>query len=81
MTGGLACIFICLSVNRFGRRGMLLLSAIITGLSSLLLLALTQCMSHPHLVHQPDISLVAFGNYYWLKRAFTALFRAEEQDL
>lgn len=47
VTGALACIFICLSVNRFGRRGMLLLSAIITGLSSLLLLALTQCTSHP----------------------------------
>ncbi|XP_037312067.1 putative solute carrier family 22 member 31 [Pungitius pungitius] len=42
ITGALACIFICLSVNHFGRRGMLLLSAIITGLSSLLLLALTQ---------------------------------------
>uniref|UniRef100_A0A3Q3JWC5 Solute carrier family 22 member 31 n=1 Tax=Monopterus albus TaxID=43700 RepID=A0A3Q3JWC5_MONAL len=42
ITGALACIFICLSVNRLGRRGMLLLSAIITGLSSLLLLALTQ---------------------------------------
>nr|XP_019935217.1 PREDICTED: putative solute carrier family 22 member 31 [Paralichthys olivaceus] len=42
ITGVLACIFICLSVNRFGRRGILLLSAIITGLSSLLLLALTQ---------------------------------------
>ncbi|XP_042275670.1 putative solute carrier family 22 member 31 [Thunnus maccoyii] len=42
ITGALACIFICLSVNRFGRRGMLLLCAIITGLSSLLLLALTQ---------------------------------------
>lgn len=48
MMGALACIFICLSVNHFGRRGMLLLSAIITGLSSLLLLALTQCMLHPH---------------------------------
>uniref|UniRef100_A0A8D3BIW3 Solute carrier family 22 member 31 n=1 Tax=Scophthalmus maximus TaxID=52904 RepID=A0A8D3BIW3_SCOMX len=41
-TGALACIFICLTVNHFGRRGILLLSAIITGLSSLLLLALTQ---------------------------------------
>ncbi|KAM9860716.1 putative solute carrier family 22 member 31 [Aulostomus maculatus] len=41
ITGTLACIFICLSVNHFGRRGMLLLSAIITGISSLLLLALT----------------------------------------
>lgn len=42
LTGALACIFICLSVDHFGRRGMLLLSAIVTGLSSLLLLALTQ---------------------------------------
>ncbi|XP_068568910.1 putative solute carrier family 22 member 31 [Cebidichthys violaceus] len=42
ITGALACIFICLSVDHFGRRGMLLLSAIVTGLSSLLLLALTQ---------------------------------------
>nr|XP_046245512.1 putative solute carrier family 22 member 31 [Scatophagus argus] len=41
-TGALALVFICLSVNHFGRRGMLLLSAIVTGLSSLLLLALTQ---------------------------------------
>nr|XP_057944745.1 putative solute carrier family 22 member 31 [Doryrhamphus excisus] len=41
-TGALACVFICFTVNHFGRRGMLLLSAIITGLSSLLLLALTQ---------------------------------------
>ncbi|CAL1603754.1 unnamed protein product [Knipowitschia caucasica] len=41
LTGALACVFICLSVNHFGRRGMLLLTAIITGLSSLLLLALT----------------------------------------
>ncbi|KAJ7986036.1 hypothetical protein DPEC_G00346650 [Dallia pectoralis] len=42
LTGALACVYVCLSVNRFGRRGALLLSAIITGLSSLLLLALTQ---------------------------------------
>lgn len=42
LTGALACIFLCVSVDRFGRRGMLLLAAIITGLSSLLLLALTQ---------------------------------------
>ncbi|ROJ36097.1 Solute carrier family 22 member 17 [Anabarilius grahami] len=45
LTGALACIFLCVSVDRFGRRGMLLLSAIVTGLSSLLLLALTQCKS------------------------------------
>ncbi|KAJ8247316.1 hypothetical protein GJAV_G00244910 [Gymnothorax javanicus] len=42
LTGALACVLICVSVDRIGRRGVLLLSAIITGLSSLLLLALTQ---------------------------------------
>ncbi|KAG7483152.1 solute carrier family 22 member 31 [Solea senegalensis] len=42
ITGALACVFICVTVDRFGRRGILLLSAIITGLSSLVLLALTQ---------------------------------------
>ncbi|KAI7813812.1 putative solute carrier family 22 member 31 [Triplophysa rosa] len=42
LTGALACIFLCMTVDRFGRRGILLLSAILTGLSSLLLLALTQ---------------------------------------
>ncbi|KAJ3593883.1 hypothetical protein NHX12_006217, partial [Muraenolepis orangiensis] len=40
-TGALSCLFLCLTVNRFGRRGILLLTAIVTGLSSLLLLALT----------------------------------------
>ncbi|KAJ1083921.1 hypothetical protein NDU88_004076 [Pleurodeles waltl] len=38
----LACIFLCVTVDRFGRRGILLLCAILTGISSLLLLALTQ---------------------------------------
>ncbi|KAM4630556.1 putative solute carrier family 22 member 31 [Polymixia lowei] len=42
LTGALGCLFLCLSVNHFGRRGILLLSAIVTGLSSLILLALTQ---------------------------------------
>ncbi|XP_030621026.1 putative solute carrier family 22 member 31 [Chanos chanos] len=42
LTGALACIFLCLSVDRFGRRGILLLTAIVTGISSLVLLALTQ---------------------------------------
>ncbi|CAL8246992.1 unnamed protein product [Lota lota] len=43
LTGALSCLFLCLTVNHFGRRSILLLSAIITGLSSLLLLALTLC--------------------------------------
>uniref|UniRef100_W5K584 Solute carrier family 22 member 31 n=1 Tax=Astyanax mexicanus TaxID=7994 RepID=W5K584_ASTMX len=40
--GALACVFLCVLVDRVGRRGILLLTAIVTGLSSLLLLALTQ---------------------------------------
>ncbi|XP_061101052.1 putative solute carrier family 22 member 31 [Conger conger] len=42
VTGALACVLLCVCVDRVGRRGVLLLSAIVTGLSSLLLLALTQ---------------------------------------
>ncbi|XP_026863217.2 putative solute carrier family 22 member 31 isoform X1 [Electrophorus electricus] len=42
LMGALACGFLCMSVGRAGRRGILLLTAIVTGLSSLLLLALTQ---------------------------------------
>ncbi|XP_029111878.1 putative solute carrier family 22 member 31 [Scleropages formosus] len=41
-TGAVACALLCVTVERCGRRGVLLLSAITTGLSSLLLLALTQ---------------------------------------
>ncbi|CAM4544702.1 LOW QUALITY PROTEIN: putative solute carrier family 22 member 31 [Lepidochelys kempii] len=37
-----ACLFLCLTVNRFGRRPILLLCTILTGIASLLLLALTQ---------------------------------------
>ncbi|XP_061449781.1 putative solute carrier family 22 member 31 isoform X2 [Rhineura floridana] len=37
-----ALLFLCLTVERFGRRAVLLLSTILTGVSSLLLLALTQ---------------------------------------
>ncbi|XP_076852689.1 putative solute carrier family 22 member 31 [Brachyhypopomus gauderio] len=42
LTGAVACGFLCAWVGRVGRRGILLLTAIVTGLSSLLLLALTQ---------------------------------------
>lgn len=42
LTGAVACSLLCVSVDRVGRRGILLLAAIVTGLSSLLLLALTQ---------------------------------------
>ncbi|XP_048402845.1 putative solute carrier family 22 member 31 [Stegostoma tigrinum] len=39
---GVALLFLYFTVNKFGRRGILLLSTIITGMSSLLLLALAQ---------------------------------------
>ncbi|XP_073439673.1 putative solute carrier family 22 member 31 [Dendrobates tinctorius] len=38
----LACIFLCITVNHWGRRAVLLLCTILTGFCSLLLLALTQ---------------------------------------
>ncbi|NWH70360.1 S22AH protein, partial [Piaya cayana] len=37
-----ACLFVCLTAERFGRRAILLLCTVLTGISSLLLLALTQ---------------------------------------
>ncbi|XP_068549962.1 putative solute carrier family 22 member 31 [Anas acuta] len=37
-----ACLFLCLTAERFGRRAVLLLCTVLTGISSLLLLALTQ---------------------------------------
>ncbi|GCB83438.1 hypothetical protein scyTo_0023588, partial [Scyliorhinus torazame] len=41
-TSGLACLALCLTVNRFGRRGILLLGMTLTGLASLILLGLTR---------------------------------------
>ncbi|XP_072278729.1 putative solute carrier family 22 member 31 [Pyxicephalus adspersus] len=38
----LACVFLCITVNHWGRRAVLLLCTILTGFCSLLLLALTQ---------------------------------------
>ncbi|MGH0125314.1 UNVERIFIED_CONTAM: hypothetical protein FKN15_022903 [Acipenser sinensis] len=46
LSRGLACVLLCVSVNRFGRRGILLLASMLTGMASLLLLALTQCECH-----------------------------------
>lgn len=51
LTGAVACGFLCVTVDRVGRRGILLLAAIITGLSSLLLLALTQCNNNSRRRH------------------------------
>ncbi|XP_075290069.1 putative solute carrier family 22 member 31 isoform X2 [Opisthocomus hoazin] len=41
-TEAVACLFVCLTAERFGRRAVLLLCTVLTGISSLLLLALTQ---------------------------------------
>ncbi|KAL2300096.1 hypothetical protein Nmel_012056 [Mimus melanotis] len=41
-TEAAACLFVCLAAERFGRRAILLLCTVLTGISSLLLLALTQ---------------------------------------
>ncbi|NXP78791.1 S22AH protein, partial [Ramphastos sulfuratus] len=41
-TEAAACLFICVTAERFGRRAVLLLCTVLTGISSLLLLALTQ---------------------------------------
>lgn len=83
-TGALACIFICLTVNHFGRRGILLLSAIITGLSSLLLLALTQCKLHVKIsfdFYKPFPSLFEPSSPPWSNRlSFTLRFVRQNES-
>ncbi|XP_030043715.1 solute carrier family 22 member 17 isoform X2 [Microcaecilia unicolor] len=44
-TGVLACLFLCMTVDRFGRRGVLLLSMTLTGISSLILLGLIEYLN------------------------------------
>lgn len=45
-TAALACVFLGVTVDRFGRRGILLLSMTLTGIASLALLGLWDC-KHP----------------------------------
>lgn len=45
-TVALACVFLGVTVDRFGRRGILLLSMTLTGIASLVLLGLWDC-EHP----------------------------------
>lgn len=45
-TAALACVFLGVTVDRFGRRGILLLLMIFTGIASLVLLGLWDC-EHP----------------------------------
>ena len=47
-TAALACVFLGVTVDRFGRRGILLLSMTLTGIASLILLGLWDC-EHPPL--------------------------------
>uniref|UniRef100_UPI00398EA657 putative solute carrier family 22 member 31 n=1 Tax=Pristiophorus japonicus TaxID=55135 RepID=UPI00398EA657 len=58
---GVALLFLYFTVNKFGRRGILLLSTIFTGISSLLLLALTQYLHHG--VHLALSILGLFSSY------------------
>ncbi|XP_066578937.1 solute carrier family 22 member 17 [Amia ocellicauda] len=44
-TGGLACAVLCVTVDRCGRRGILLLAMTMTGLASLILLGLIEYLS------------------------------------
>ncbi|XP_062993943.1 solute carrier family 22 member 17 [Elgaria multicarinata webbii] len=44
-SAGLACIFLCLSVDRYGRRGILLLTTTLTGIASLILLGLGEYLN------------------------------------
>ncbi|XP_048450323.1 solute carrier family 22 member 17, partial [Rhincodon typus] len=45
-TGALAILALCLTVDRFGRRGILLLAMTLTGLASLILLGLTEYLNN-----------------------------------
>ncbi|XP_060694317.1 putative solute carrier family 22 member 31 [Hemiscyllium ocellatum] len=58
---GMALLFLYFTVNRFGRRGILLLSTIITGMSSLLLLALSQYL---HQILQLALSVLGLFSAY-----------------
>ncbi|XP_058874618.1 solute carrier family 22 member 17 [Acipenser ruthenus] len=44
-TGGAACLFLCLTGDRFGRRGILLLTMTLTGIASLVLLGLIEYLN------------------------------------
>lgn len=46
-TAALACVFLGVTVDRFGRRGILLLSMTLTGIASLALLGLWDCKLPP----------------------------------
>ncbi|KAL8177202.1 UNVERIFIED_CONTAM: hypothetical protein K2H54_043282 [Gekko kuhli] len=49
-SAGLACLFLCMSVDRYGRRGILLLTTTLTGIASLILLGLEEYLNHAAMV-------------------------------
>ncbi|XP_054851672.1 solute carrier family 22 member 17 [Eublepharis macularius] len=49
-SAGLACLFLCLTVDRYGRRGILLLTTTLTGIASLILLGLEEYLNHAAVV-------------------------------
>ncbi|XP_007441205.1 solute carrier family 22 member 17 isoform X1 [Python bivittatus] len=45
-SAGLSCLFLCLTVDRYGRRGILLLTTTLTGIASLILLGLGEYLNN-----------------------------------
>ncbi|XP_067882547.1 solute carrier family 22 member 17-like, partial [Heterodontus francisci] len=58
-TGMLACLALCITVDRFGRRGILLFSMTLTGLASLTLLGLTKYLNHAAIITFSILGLFA----------------------
>ncbi|XP_077144550.1 putative solute carrier family 22 member 31 [Ranitomeya variabilis] len=69
----LACIFLCITVNHWGRRAVLLLCTILTGFCSLLLLALT-----PYLFTAISIAISVLGSLSAHAVVMLSVFYASE---
>ncbi|KAG2462858.1 S22AH protein, partial [Polypterus senegalus] len=71
--GGLACLFLCLTVDKFGRRGILLLTMTLTGIASLVLLGLIEYLNEVAITIFSVLGL--FSSY--AAAALSVLFAAE----
>ncbi|XP_075045151.1 putative solute carrier family 22 member 31 [Mixophyes fleayi] len=69
----LACIFLCITVNHWGRRAVLLICTILTGFCSLLLLALTQ-----YLFNGASIAISVLGSVSSHAMVMLSIFYASE---
>ncbi|XP_063801605.1 putative solute carrier family 22 member 31 [Pseudophryne corroboree] len=69
----LACIFLCITVNHWGRRAVLLICTILTGFCSLLLLALTQ-----YLFNGASIAISVLGSFCSHAMVMLSIFYASE---